>query len=98
MVRGSLQCGLLGDNLALKAANNSWAGIVIHGCVRDVDQLKNMSLGIKALDANPLKSVKRNVGLRDEIVSFGGVTFVPGDYAYADNNGVLVSSQALEMP
>ena len=95
---GSLRCGLLGDNLALKAANNSWAGIVIHGCVRDVDQLKNMSLGIKALDANPLKSVKRNVGLRDEIVTFGGVTFVPGDYAYADNNGVLVSSQALEMP
>ena len=57
-----------------------------------------MSLGIKALDANPLKSVKRDVGLRDEIVTFGGVTFVPGDYAYADNNGVLVSSQALEMP
>ena len=95
---GSKRCGLLGDNLALKAANNHWAGIIIYGCVRDVDELSGMDLGIQALAANPLKSIKRDTGLRDEVVTFGGVSFVPGEYAYADNNGVLASSQLLEMP
>lgn len=95
---GSMRCGLLGDNLALKAANNGWAGIIVYGCVRDVDELAKMSLGIQALNAIPLKSVKRGVGLRDEIVTFGGVSFVPGEYAYADNNGVLASSEPLSMP
>ena len=94
----SMRCGLLGDNLALKAASNSWAGIIVYGCVRDVDELAKMALGIQALNAIPLKSVKRDVGLRDEIVSFGGVSFVPGEFVYADNNGVLVAREALEMP
>ena len=95
---GSLRCGLLGDNLALKAAANGWAGIVVYGCVRDVDALAEIRLGIQALNANPLKSVQREVGLRDQVVSFGGVAFVPGEYLYADNNGIIVSAKPLSMP
>ncbi|MBT4162693.1 MAG: ribonuclease E activity regulator RraA [Gammaproteobacteria bacterium] len=95
---GSMRCGLLGDNLALKAANNGWAGIIVYGCVRDVDELARTDLGIQALNAMPLKSIKKDIGLRDETVTFGGVSFVPGEYAYADNNGVLVSSELLVMP
>ncbi|XOV88587.1 MAG: ribonuclease E activity regulator RraA [Pseudomonadota bacterium] len=92
---GSLRCGLLGDNLALKAAENGWEGIVIYGCIRDVDTIRGIDLGVQALAANPLKSVKRNVGLRDEVLHFGGQQFVPGEYLYADNNGMLVSATAL---
>lgn len=95
---GSLRCGLLGDNLALKAANNAWAGIVIYGCVRDVDALAGIDLGIQAITANPMKSVKRAIGLRDEALAFGGIDFIPGHYLYADNNGVIVSPEPLEMP
>lgn len=95
---GSMRCGMLGDNLARKAADNGWAGIIVYGCVRDVDELATMNLGIQALASMPLKSVKRDIGLRDEPVTFGGVTFVPGEFAYADNNGVLASAQALSMP
>ena len=95
---GSMRCGLLGDNLALKAVTNGWAGIIIYGCVRDVDELVTMDLGIQALNCIPLKSIKRDIGLRDQIVTFGGVSFIPGEYVYADNNGVLVSSKALVMP
>lgn len=95
---GSLRCALLGDNLAQKAVDNAWAGIIIYGCVRDVDQLATMPLGIQAIAAMPLKSVKRNVGLRDEVVHFGDISFTPGAYVYADNNGVIVSPQALAMP
>ena len=95
---GSLRCGLLGDNLALKAANNGWAGIIVYGCVRDVDALAMIPLGIQAINVNPLKSVKRDIGFRDEVVVIGGVNFVPGEYAYADSNGVIASISPLSMP
>ena len=95
---GSTRCGLLGDNLAMKAADNNWAGIIIYGCVRDVDELADMDPGVQALTAIPLKSIKRDTGLRDEVVAFGGVSFIPGEFVYAVNNGVLASSQRLTMP
>ena len=95
---GSLRCGLLGDNLALKAANNGWAGIIVYGCVRDVDALAGINLGIQAINANPLKSIKRNIGLRDEVLTIGGVDLIPGEYTYADNNGVIASAEPLSMP
>ena len=93
---GSLRCALLGDNLASIAASNSWSGIIIFGCVRDVVALKNISLGIQAIAPHPMKSVKRQVGLRDVEVSFGGVSFIPGQYVYADDNGVIVSEAELK--
>jgi regulator of ribonuclease activity A len=92
---GSLRCGLLGDNLALKGAENGWAGVVVYGCVRDVVELAGTDLGIQALASHPLKSVKRGGGLRDVEVGFGGVAFVPGEFCYADGNGVLVSVKEL---
>ena len=92
---GSLRCALLGDNLAAIAASNSWAGIIVFGCVRDVVALKDISLGIQAIAPHPMKSVKRQVGLRDVEVSFGGVSFFPGQYVYADDNGVIVSEDEL---
>ena len=94
---GSMRCGLLGDNLAMKASYNNWAGIIIYGCVRDVDSLARINIGIQALHAMPLKSIKRGTGLRDEVVMFGGVSFVPGEFVYGDNNGVLASRQPLTM-
>ena len=92
---GSLRCALLGDNLAAIAASNSWAGIIVFGCVRDVAVLRDISLGIQAIAPHPMKSVKSQVGLRDVEVSFGGVSFIPGQYVYADDNGVIVSEDEL---
>ena len=95
---GSMRCALLGDNLAEKAAANHWAGIIIYGCVRDVDAIAQIKLGVQALASNPLRSVKRDVGLYQEVVTFGGVEFIPGQYIYADNNGIAVSEAPLAMP
>jgi|FLOH01.1.fsa_nt_gi regulator of ribonuclease activity A len=95
---GSLRCGLLGDNLAQKAFENHWQGIVINGCIRDVDIIGLIDLGVQALACHPMKSVKRDIGLLNERVTFGGIEYVPGEYLYADNNGVLVSAEALSMP
>ena len=92
---GSLRCALLGDNLAAIAESNSWEGIIVFGCVRDVAALSTINLGVQAICPNPMKSVKRQVGLRDVEVSFGGVSFIPDQYVYADDNGVIVSEDEL---
>lgn len=86
---------LLGDQIALALANNNWAGIVIYGYVRDVDALADTDLGIQALGAIPVKTEKRGLGDLNVPLMFGGVTFHPGEWIYADNNGVVVSPTAL---
>lgn len=92
---GSSRRALLGDLLAQKAVANGWAGVIVYGCIRDVDVIATLKLGVQAIAANPLKTDKRNEGQRDIAVSFGGVEFKPGQYIYADNNGVIVASKSL---
>ena len=92
---GSLRRALLGDMLAAKAAENGWAGLVISGAIRDVDEIGATALGVQALGTTPLKTEKLGVGQRDVPVALGGVTVHPGEYVYADNNGVIVSSEPL---
>jgi regulator of ribonuclease activity A len=94
---GSLRCALLGDLLAAKAVDNGWAGLIIYGCVRDVDVLAAKPLGIQALRAIPLKSNRQGRGDFNIPVTFGGVTFRPDEWVYADNNGVIVAAEALSL-
>ncbi|MEX0605871.1 MAG: ribonuclease E activity regulator RraA [Marinobacter sp.] len=93
----SKKVALLGDMLAEKAAESGWAGLIINGCVRDVDILGTTSLGIQALGTHPRKSEKRDLGDLNVPVTFGGVTFYPGHYVYADNNGIVVSEKPLKV-
>jgi len=92
---GSLRCALLGDQVAAQAAKNGWEGVLIYGCVRDVDALAETDLGIQALAAHPKKTEKRDVGDVNLPVTFAGLTFHPGHFLYADNNGVIISPKAL---
>jgi len=95
---GSLRCALLGDQVAAQAAKNGWAGVLIYGCVRDVDVLAQTDLGIQALAAHPKKTEKRDLGDVNLAVTFAGLTFHPGHFLYADNNGVIISPKALVLP
>lgn len=92
---GSLRRALLGDLIAASAAGNGWEGVVIYGCVRDVCQLADTDLGVQALAAIPLKTERKGIGELNVPVTFGGVTFRPGEYVYADDNGVVVSAREL---
>lgn len=92
---GSKRAALLGDMLAEKAAENGWAGLIIYGCIRDVDVIGQTKLGVQALGTHPRKTDKRGIGDLNVPVTFGGVTFVPGQYVYADNNGIVVSESKL---
>jgi regulator of ribonuclease activity A len=89
---GSVHTALVGDVIAALGRDNGWAGLVINGAVRDAAVLRTLDIGIKALGTNPRKSSKTGVGERDAAVEFGGVTFVPGDIAYSDDDGIVVVS------
>jgi regulator of ribonuclease activity A len=92
---GSLRRACLGDMLAEQAASNGWSGLVIYGCIRDVDQIMATDIGVQALGVHPMKTEKKGAGELDIPVTFGGVTFNPGEYLYADNNGIIVSAEPL---
>ena len=92
---GSLRRACLGDMLAEQAASNGWAGLIIYGCIRDVDQIRATDIGVQALGVHPMKTDKKGVGELNIPVTFGGVTFAPKDYVYADNNGIILSAQTL---
>lgn len=92
---GSLRRALLGDMIAESAVRNGWSGVVINGAVRDVDAIADMALGVQALGSVPLKTEKRGLGDLNIPVRFGGVTIEPGNYLYADNNGIIVAKRPL---
>lgn len=93
---GSLRRALVGDQLAALGAKNGWTGIVVYGCIRDSAAISTMDIGVFALTTHPQKTDKKNVGETDVPVSFGGTSFRPGEWLYADNDGVLVSDSALD--
>jgi regulator of ribonuclease activity A len=92
---GSLRRALLGGNLGAAAARNGWAGVVIDGCVRDVAELAPLDVGIRALASMPMPTEKRNQGLKDLVVQIQGVQIKPGEWLYADADGMVVSATRL---
>ncbi|MEH3033206.1 MAG: ribonuclease E activity regulator RraA [Aeromicrobium erythreum] len=92
---GSLACALVGDLIAAGAVEQGWAGVVVSGAVRDVEVLRTLDLGVRALASVPRRSVRRGVGELDVPVVVQGVRIAPGDHLYADATGVVVAGHAL---
>lgn len=92
---GSLRCALLGDQLAALAVRNGWAGVVVWGCIRDSQSIAAMDLGVLALATHPQKTVKKNLGDAEIPVNFAGIDFRPGEWLYADPDGLIVSAARL---
>ena len=92
---GSMRRALMGDMIAESAVKNGWGGVVIYGAIRDVDAIASLDLGVQALGVIPLKTEKRGIGDLNVPVRFAGVDINPGDYLYADNNGIIVSADSL---
>ena len=92
---GSLRRALLGGNLGAAAAKNGWAGVVVDGCVRDVAELEVLAVGIRALASMPLPTERRAPGEKDVAVQIQGLWVRPGDWLYADEDGMVVSARKL---
>jgi regulator of ribonuclease activity A len=87
---GSLRIALVGGNVASTARDSGWAGLIVHGCVRDSADLRGLAIGIKALGTHPKPSSKTGEGEIDVPVTFGGVTFEPGARVASDDDGIVV--------
>ena len=91
----SVRCALVGGNIAKAGTQNGWTGIVVDGCVRDTGEINELAIGVRALAAMPLRSLKKGAGERDLGVHIQGVRVNPGDWIYADADGIVVSPKAL---
>ena len=91
----SVRCALVGGNITKAGTQNGWAGIVVDGCVRDTGEINELAIGVRALAAMPLRSLKKGAGERDLGVHIQGVRVNPGDWVYADADGIVVSPKAL---
>ncbi|GGY31058.1 ribonuclease E activity regulator RraA [Pseudoduganella albidiflava] len=92
---GSLRRALVGGQLALLAQDNGWAGVVVDGCVRDSMEIDSCDIGIRALATHPQRGAKKGAGERNVRVQIAGVPVNPGDWLYADADGILVAQQRL---
>lgn len=92
---GSMRCAMMGDVMAALGAGNSWEGVIINGCIRDSADVAKVDIGVKALGTIPRKTVKRNQGVQDIPLRFADVQFNPGDYLYADEDGIVLSDKPL---
>jgi regulator of ribonuclease activity A len=88
---------MLGDQLASMAISNHWEGILINGLIRDSEQINQMDISVRALGVHPLKSVKRGIGETNLVLSFSGVNFTPDEYLYADQDGIVVVKEKVEL-
>lgn len=93
---GSVDRALFGDKLGALLRDNAWAGIVVHGAVRDVEFIRQMPIGVRALAACPTQPNKVGTGERDVMLTFCGASLSPGDWLYADENGIIVSAMPLD--
>ncbi len=92
---GLLRTALVGGNLAALARDNGWAGLVVNGCVRDSAEIGRTAIGVKALGTSPMRPARIGSGERGTPVKFAGVTFVPGQWLYADADGIVLSESEL---
>ena len=94
---GAVRRGLMDAELAQLAVDNGWEGIIVYGAVRQIQQLENLDIGIHALAPIPVSADESSAGESDVPVNFGGVTFFPEDYIYADLTGIILSQEPLDL-
>ena len=87
---GALTCALLGDRLGGQAVANGWAGVIIHGAVRDIAILATLPLAVMALGSCPKRGQLESFGQSGVPVDVGGVLVEPGRHIVADEDGVVV--------
>jgi regulator of ribonuclease activity A len=91
----SMQVAMLGDLLAAAGLENGWQGVVINGCIRDLADIVDMGIGVKALASVPARGSRTDLGELNVELNFLGAVFRPGEFLYSDEDGIILSTQAL---
>lgn len=92
---GSDRCALFGGNLGVLAQKNGWSGLVINGCIRDTAELAEVAIGIWAMASHPRRGSRSGSGQSGAVIDIAGVRVAPGNWCYADSDGILVSDRKL---
>jgi regulator of ribonuclease activity A len=92
---GSMRRAVFGGNLGARALAHGWSGVLVHGAIRDVEELDRLAIGVLALGVCPMRPHKSGAGKRDVPVRFAGIEIAPGDWIYADRNGLIAAPRAL---
>ena len=92
---GSLRRALVGDKLGALLLHHGWAGIVVNGAARDVENLRDMPVAVRALAVCPTRPEQQGSGERDVVLEFADAVFRPGEWLYADENGIILSAEPL---
>ena len=89
--QGCMNRALLGDQIAQAMMDNKWEGVIINGFIRDSELVSSMDVGVRALGTCPMKTVKLDKGEIDIPISFGDIEFIPGQYVYCDQDGIVTT-------
>lgn len=84
---GSVRCAILGGNPVVQAHNNGWAGIVVNGCIRDVDEINGCDIGVN----------KKGMGEKHVPVYIAGTRICDAQWLYADTDGILISNTEISL-
>jgi regulator of ribonuclease activity A len=87
---GVLSHAVLGERLFNTAARNGWVGVLIHGAIRDTNHTRGVPIGLRALGVIPQRGESGAATSRGEALVFAEVTFVPGEWLWADDDGIVV--------
>ncbi|PON59260.1 Regulator of ribonuclease activity A [Parasponia andersonii] len=93
----SSRCAIIGGKLTVQAKELGWAGIVVNGCIRDVDDINDTDFGVRALASNPVKPGKKRVGQSHVALNISGMVVLEGEWLYADSDGILISKYELSV-
>lgn len=96
--QGSRRVGVMGDRLAVTGQRNGWRAVIINGAIRDSLGIDALNIGVRALGTTARRGWEAGPALFGTPVSFGGATFTPGDWVYADNDCVIVAKSELKLP
>ncbi len=75
---GGLRVGLMGDRLARIGAENGWAGVLVHGAIRDSEIIDDLDFGVFAVAVTARRSVHAEPGRTGVDVNSAGRHSVVG--------------------
>jgi len=90
VMENGLNVAAIGGLMATAAKARDMAGMIIDGGVRDISEIRRLSLPVYARSVTPASAVGRYASvMRDEPVWCGGVLIAPGDIIVAGEDGVV---------
>ena len=94
---GSELCSMVGDQIVQKAFDNRWNGIITNGYIRDIELIKDISIGVYARNSYPKKTNKSiGIGEINVPIKINNLFIYPGEWIYVDSNGWVISKLELE--